>query len=152
MRLTKLEERWLREVLSGFASDGDVGLSADGHEVDWSRSFTTMARASNAQARLGMRAAIWLAGLSPAWLDHRAATLSSLDGSERAALLSRLLAHPSFAVRELTLLLKLQSSFALLGTHTARARSAFDRDRPPPVDTPDGRTKLPVLGRAGGES
>jgi len=154
MRLLNMERRLLTATLAGFAPEDGPGLAPTRGEVDWTASFEQMAGASNAQARLGMRAAIWLAGLSPMWMHGRVATLASLPQTERAAVLEELLAHRSFAVRELTLLLKLQSAFALLGTASARARSGYDRDRPPPLDTPDeppARTHLPVLDGVGGE-
>jgi hypothetical protein len=137
-----VEQRLLEATLRGFAPEGGSGLAPIPGEVDWLDSFARMADASNGQAKLGMRAAIWLAGLSPVWLDGKAHSLLALSDEERVSILERLLAHRSFAVRELVLLLKLQAAFALLGTATARARSGFDRDPPPPVDTPAHRLPL----------
>ncbi|NOY93833.1 MAG: hypothetical protein GXP55_21840 [Deltaproteobacteria bacterium] len=146
MRLLNLERRLLEATLAGFAPEGAAtGLSPLPGEIDWGATFHGMADASNGQARLGMRAAIWLAGLAPVWLERRPRTLLSLSAEERVALLERLLSHRSFAVRELTLLLKLQAAFALLGSATARARSGYDRDRPAPVEHPDSRQRLTLV-------
>ena len=145
MRLLKMEQRWLEAALAGFAPEDGPRLAPRPGEVDWRASFERMADSSNGQAKVGMRAAVWLAGLAPMWLEGRPHTLIGLAPEERASLLERLLAHRSFAVRELVLLLKLQAAFALLGTATARARSGYDRDRPAPQESAASLRQLHVV-------
>jgi hypothetical protein len=85
-----------------------------------------MRERGTAVAALGLRAGIWMVATAPLWLFGRFVMFGTLKGSERTELLSRLLTHKSFAVRELTLLLKLTAAMALLGTASVRARSHYD--------------------------
>ncbi|HEX2676508.1 MAG TPA: hypothetical protein VHM19_07705 [Polyangiales bacterium] len=130
--LKRVTTSWATEVLSGFAppqstSQSDaLGLAPLPNEVDYQGTFRRLLRGGTRLAALGLVAAVWLAALAPIWRWGRFATISSLLPAERAALLSDLLRHPLFAVRELTLLLKLAAALALLGTASVRARSGYD--------------------------
>ncbi len=123
MRLTT---KWASELLAGFAPASDVGLSPLPGEVDYTSAFMRLRRASTRLASFGLVTAVWLAALAPFWRWGRFATISQLVPAERAVLLADLLRHPTFAVRELTLLLKLAAALALLGTASVRARSGYD--------------------------
>jgi hypothetical protein len=85
-----------------------------------------MRERGTALAAFGLRVAIWMVATAPWWLFGRCAMFGALARSERAEILCRLLSHHSFAVRELTLLLKLTAAMALLGTASVRARSHYD--------------------------
>jgi hypothetical protein len=67
-----------------------------------------------------------MVALAPLWALGKLATFSTLARRERCELLGRLLVHHNFAVRELTMLLKLTAAIALLGTASVRARSGYD--------------------------
>ena len=81
------------------------------------------------KVRYGLRAALALLALSPMWQKRRLATIEELSAEERSALVEELSIHPLQIIRELTLLMKVQSSMALLGTSSVRARSGYDSAR-----------------------
>jgi hypothetical protein len=121
-----LTSKWAMELLAGFAPTGESGLAPLPGEVDYAATFVRLRRSSTRIAALGLVAAVWIAALAPFWRWGRLTTISGLAPLERAALLSDLLRHPWFAVRELTLLLKLGAALALLGVASVRARSGYD--------------------------
>jgi hypothetical protein len=124
--MTRFEQAWTSDVLTAFTEDAVPGLTPLPGEVDYLKTFRRMRSRSTAFCALGLRLAIWMVAFAPLWLHGRLATFSKLAGSERTQLLDRLLAHKSFAVRELTTLLKLTAAMALLGTASVRARSGYD--------------------------
>ena|SRR5947209_20394162 len=102
-----------------------------------------MMAASTSKARLGIHIGLLLVALAPLWLCGKLATMAGLALEQRTAILDRLARHPFFAVRDLTLLLKLGAAFALMGTASVRARSGYDsRDASRGVEP---RRALPVL-------
>ncbi len=147
--VTRLEEAWALDLLAAFAPPANEGpnaqLSALPGEVDYLKTLRRMRALSTPLAAFGLRAAVWLLAWAPLWLDGRWLTSSRLQLSERCGLLRRLLAHKSFAVRELSLLLKLVASMALLGAPTVRARSGYDNVEPRVRAESGMRRKLPVL-------
>lgn len=124
--MTRFELRWAEDLLAGFAPPDGPGLSPHEGEVRYAPVFTRMLRESTPLAALGLRLAVWIVALAPLWLWGRLRTSSRLSRAERPELLRQLLRHRSFAVRELTTLLKLVAMMALLGTETVRARSGYD--------------------------
>ncbi len=132
MKVTTREAAWLEAVGSAFAPEGDY---RDGHlvpkpgEVDYVRTFCTMNAPAGPKVRYGIRAALALIALSPLWHQRRLATIEELGAKERTALVEELSHHPLQLVRELTLLLKVQSAMALLGTPSLRSRSGYDSER-----------------------
>jgi hypothetical protein len=142
------EKRWARAVLSSFAPGRSAGASEQAlapkrGEVDYLSTLLRLMRESTPQAALGLRAAIWMAALSPLWLWGRIATVSRLAAERRPVLLQELLRHRSFVVRELTLLLKFCAAMALLGSPELRERSGYDS----PLSESDSglRSRLPVI-------
>jgi hypothetical protein len=120
------ERRWVRHLLAAFAPTGGPGLSPTPGEVDYVSAVGRMMRGASPLAAVGMRLAIWIAALAPIWLWGRLSTITKLAAEHRPQLLRDLLGHRAFAVRELTLLLKLCAAMALLGTPSVRARSSYD--------------------------
>jgi hypothetical protein len=90
-----------------------------------------MAAAGTRLARIGLFLGVWMAWLAPVWMTLRLRTLGSLAPAERATILNAMSRHRSYAVRELTLLLKIVASMALLGVPSVRARSGYDREDAP---------------------
>jgi hypothetical protein len=123
------ERRWARDALSAFAPEQGPGLAPSVGEVDYDAVLQRMLREVAPLARIGLRLAVWSAALAPMWLLGKFATISSLGSSHRPALLSALLTHRVFAVRELATLLKLCAAMALLGVPSVRARSGYDDAR-----------------------
>jgi hypothetical protein len=140
-----IERRWVSQLLGAFAPTGGPGLAPLPNEVDYVTAFTRMLRHATPLAAIGMRAALWMAALAPLWLWGRLSTVSKLAGERRSELLRQLLSHRAFAVRELTLLLKLAATMALLGTPSVRARSGYDSVQAAAATESGMRVKLPVL-------
>lgn len=129
------ERRWARALLSAFAPAQATPrpglLSPNAREVDYLGTLQRLMRESTPQAAFGLRAAIWLAALSPLWLWGRLSTVTRLANERRVALLEDLLRHRSFVVRELALLLKFCAAMAVLGTPSVRERSGYDNASAP---------------------
>ena len=123
------ERRWARDALSAFAPEQGPGLAPSAGEVDYDAVLQRMLREVAPLAIIGLRLAVWSAALAPLWLLGKFATISSLGSSHRPALLSALLTHRVFAVRELAMLLKLCAAMALLGVPSVRSRSGYDDAR-----------------------
>ena len=132
MKLTNIERRWLEAIMQGFAppGSGDADHLAPEHgEADYVGTFELLNGAGGPKVRYGIRAAVMLVASSPLWTQFRPTFIDGLDEGERIALLEDLLEHPLQIVRELTLLMKVQTSMALLREPTIRARSQYDAGR-----------------------
>jgi hypothetical protein len=143
--MTRFEQDWTSDVLAAFTQDEAQGLSPLPGEVDYVKTFRRMRGGATGLCALGLRVAIWMVAFAPLWLHGRLLTFSKLARGERTQLLGRLLAHHSFAVRELTMLLKLTAAMALLGTASVRARSGYDAVQAPARSESVVRRQLPVL-------
>jgi hypothetical protein len=144
-----VERRWARALLAGFTPPSDTGLTPLPDEVDYEGTLQRMLRGSRPAARFALRASIWLAALAPLWLWGRMVSVAKLPLTRRAALLSELLRHRSFVVRELTLMLKLAAAMALMGTESVRARSGYDAVQGVEVESGVRERRLPVLQSSG---
>lgn len=132
MKLTDIERRWLEAIMEGFAppGSGDADhLAPEPGEADYVGTFEEMNGAGGPKVRYGVRAAAFLIASSPIWAQLRPTFIDGLSAAERIALLEDLLEHPLQIVRELTLLMKVQTSMALLREPTIRARSRYDVGR-----------------------
>lgn len=138
MKLLAFEERWAAAVLEGFAPParlGDSELAPMPGEVDYVAAARVLMKHTNLKAALGMRAAVWMVALSPIWSKNRERkTLADLDPPARAKVLERLLGHDSFAVRELTLFLKVVSCMAIFGVPALRERAHYDLEPAEPAE------------------
>ena len=146
--MTRFEQLWAADVLTAFTHEAEPGLCPRTGEVDYLGAFRRMRRGSTALAGLGLRLAVWMVALAPLWLLGRVATFSTMARRERTELLSRLLVHNSFVVRELTMLLKLTAAMALLGTLSVRARSGYDNVQAVAPMESGVRVHLPIVQRA----
>ena len=129
--MTGFERRWARALLEAFAPRHGPGLSPRGDEVAYLPTLQRMMGHVQPRAALGLRLAIWVAALAPMWLWGQLGTVTSLARERRTRLLSELLKHRSFAVRELVLLLKFAACLALFSSDTLRARSSYDDAQSP---------------------
>jgi hypothetical protein len=147
--MTRFELRWAEDLLAAFAPPSGPGLAPHRGEVRYAAVLRRMLGEATPLAAIGLRLAIWIAALAPLWLWGRLKTASLLAPGERPELLRQLLRHRSFAVRELTTLLKLVAMMALLGTDTVRARSGYDNVQSIARVESGVRVRLPlVAGRA----
>ena len=125
-----LERRWVRTILGSFAPEGGPELAPATGDIEYVETFQGLYQGARGIARLGMRVALWLVALSPLWLLRRGVTVTALSLSERQSLLSRLLEHRVYAVRESAFLLKLCACLALFADDDVRARSGYDPAEP----------------------
>ena len=141
-----IEDSWAPIVLSSFAGSGR-GFVVDAREVDYLAGTQRFMSAASEKANLGLRVAFAIAMTAPFWLTFRFRTLRTLAPEERSAIMARLLLHPIFFVRELTLLLKLVACLGIFRSAEALART--DYERPLPEATGTRNRALPVLGASG---
>jgi hypothetical protein len=125
--MTGWEAKQATAAIEGLAPPGKDRLGAHAAPVDPAATMRRMLGASQPIARLGLRLAIVLVAWSPLWHRGRLSTLAGLPVQERAPILASLLVHPSFGLRELTLLLKVAGAMCLLADPTLRAASGYDR-------------------------
>lgn len=125
-----MEERWVETVMSGFAVADGSGLAPRAGQIDWLSGARDFLERASMQGRLGVRLGVLLVMSAPLWLWGRLRSAATLSAVERAQLLDELLEHRVFAIRELTLLLKLVSCMALFRDASLRARSTYDRPLP----------------------
>jgi hypothetical protein len=145
--MMRFERRWAQHLLAAFAPPSGEGLSPGPTEVDYLGVLARMRRQASPLAAFGLRIAVWVAALAPLWRWGRLATITKLATERRSELLRELLSPRLFAVRELTLLLKLCAAMALLGSPSVRARSGYDplqSERPPS----SARVRLPLAAGA----
>src|SRR4051812_12643746 len=125
MNFTSFERRWVEAVLPSFAgAEGWVGEHQGG--IDWLRAAEVMLGNATAKARLGLRAGIWIAALTPAWMLGRPQTLDEIPASLRTELIGRMLTHRLYAVRGVATLLKLAASLALMRVASIRVHTHYD--------------------------
>ena len=141
------ERRWAKHLLAAFAPHDGAGLAPFEGEVDYLNAFGRMMREATPLAALGLRAALWMAALAPLWLWGKLTTISKLAVDRRTQLLRELLVHRWFAVRELSLLLKLCAAMALLGSPAVRLRSGYDAVQAAAKSESGMRVRLPVIDR-----
>jgi hypothetical protein len=137
-----VEERWAPIVLASFLS-GTGGFTVGPAEVDWLGATRRFMSAASDKANLGLRVALAFAMWAPVWMTFRASSLAGVSPEERSRIMDRLLSHPIFIVRELTLLLKLVACMAIFRSPAARART--DYDAPSAEATGARKKKLEVL-------
>jgi len=125
--LLPFEKRWTTAALEAFAPPEGPGLAPRPGEVDYLGTYLRILEASNHGARLAMRFAAFMTGLSPVWLGGRLSTLAGLPVAERSRLVTRLLGLGFAPLAELATLLKLCACCALFSTPSVRERSGYDR-------------------------
>lgn len=145
----RFERRWARAVLEAFAPPETEGLSPAPGEVDYAGAFARMMATSTRKAALGTRLALWIAAWAPVWMGMGLRPISRVGIDVRADIVRRLASHRIGLIQELTMLLKLGASFALLGTDSVRARSGYDRGVDPKwsetgEDASELRRRLPL--------
>ncbi len=146
MAFADFERRWIVAILSGFtAPEGALPVADD--EVDYVHAAEVMAAGSRFKARVGLRVAVWVFALAPAWALGRPQTLDEVPAATRSALLARLLEHRVYGVRGLATLLKLVASLAMMRAPAIRARSGYDRAAE--AQTRASRHALPIVGAQG---
>jgi hypothetical protein len=142
MAFTDFERRWIVAIMSAFTTPEGELTVADG-EADYVYAAELMAAGSRLKARVGLRVAVWVVALAPAWALGRAQTLDELPAAGRTELIARLLDHRAYLVRGLATLLKLTATLAMMRSPAVRARSGYDRAAD--ARSPSTRRALPLV-------
>ncbi len=122
------ERHWALCTLEGFAPDGPKGLAPRGERIEWMAAWDLMNGAGTSKGRLGTRLALWFIAFAPIWMFYSFHTIAGLPKERRAVVLDRMLTSKIWLFRELTLLVKLVASMALLGNAKMRAASGYDAE------------------------
>lgn len=143
MRFLPFERRWIRGSMEAFLPPGGSGLTLAAGEADYVGAAETFGTHANLRGALGLRLAVWLVALSPVFLLGRFCAIDSLELAVRSELITRLLSHPVYPVRGLSLLIKVAASFAIFAAPGVRARSGYDK--PSTATQRAARRALPVV-------
>jgi hypothetical protein len=140
MKLTRFESRWAEAAIGAiFPGSREEGL-ADICAMDVAGFLARVMRCIPFQVALGLRAAVWLVALAPLLVLGRFATITGLTVSEREALVVRLVASESYAIRSLVLILKTMGALLYAGDDGVRRR--MFRSPPPPSIVPLRRKRI----------
>jgi hypothetical protein len=122
VKLTNVEATWARDAFEGIfpGPHGARAFDVEGY-------LAGVLAGGTLEVALGVRLAVWLVALSPLFVLGRLRTLRGLSVEDRAALLVRLAAHPTYAVRQLVLALKALAALLIFGDPESRARVVSPR-------------------------
>jgi hypothetical protein len=130
MQLTRIENRWAEAAIGAiFPGSRDEGL-ADIRAMNVAGFLRRVMRNVPFQPALGLRVAVWLVALAPLVVLGRFATIAGLAVAEREAVVARLVASKSYAIRSLVLILKTMGALLYAGDDGVRARMHSPRPRP----------------------
>jgi hypothetical protein len=122
MTLTRWEGRWAEAAVGAiFPGSLEDGL-ADIRAMDVPGFLQRVVRSVPLKAALGLRMAIWLVALAPLVLLRRFATIAGLALEEREAVVARLVASKTYAIRSLVMILKTMGALLYAGDDSVRAR------------------------------
>lgn len=122
MTLSKVETRWAEAAMGAiFPGSNDAGM-ADIRGMDVSGFLAEVMHGVPFQAALGLRLAIWLVALAPLFVIGRFATIAGLGQGDRERVVASLVAHRSYALRSLVLILKTMGALLWAGDDAVRAR------------------------------
>ncbi|MBI4821651.1 MAG: hypothetical protein HY791_35650 [Deltaproteobacteria bacterium] len=127
MRLLAFERRWL-EVLLGAMIPTVPGSTKPSLSQVWPEVVSggfigELERSAPPLFGLGVHVSICFLWWSPLFLLSRWTHFGALDDHARDTLLARAMGHPSYVVRQLTIVMKLLSCFAYF--RSAKTREAF---------------------------
>jgi hypothetical protein len=117
-------------ILEGFAPPQNAGLSPRDATPDWARTIDLMMDAGTPLAMFGLYAAFFIALVAPIFTIGTPKLMTGLDVQARSEVLDAMLKSKIFFVRELSMLLKIAASMALLGCEPIRAQSHYDDATP----------------------
>lgn len=122
-----IEKRWAEAVLSGFTAGGSGSAALPLEDVDYPGAIASLVDHGNPISAVGVRLALLAMATAPAWHWGQPRTMVELEPAERVTLLTELLTHRTFAVRELAILMKIQAAMALYGSPAVRQASTYGR-------------------------
>jgi hypothetical protein len=107
MSLLRFEKRWADAAVRGiYPVREGARVNVPYERVDIGASFDETLEIVPFRAGVGLRIAIWMIALSPLFVIGRLATIASLAAADRDRVLSKLIASPTYLVRQITLLFK----------------------------------------------
>jgi hypothetical protein len=122
MKLTQWEGRWAEAAIGAiFPGSVEEGF-ADIQAMDVPGFLERVLRTIPLKAAFGLRVAIWLVALAPLVLLRRFATIAGLALEEREAVVARLVASRTYAIRSLVMILKTMGALLYAGDDAVRAR------------------------------
>jgi hypothetical protein len=122
MELTRWENRWAEAAIGAIFPGSREDGFADVRAMDIPGFLQRVVRSLPFKAALGLRLAIWLVALAPLLLLRRFVTIAGLGPEEREAVVARLVASPTYAIRSLVLILKTMGALLYAGDDGVRAR------------------------------
>ena len=133
--LTKLERRLAHAEFSTIfpgetSAPGAMGSMQPIQEKELDSFLREVCARVPLQAALGLRLAIWIAALAPLFVLRRFATIRSLSNADRETVITKLLASPSYAVRQLVMVLKTIGALLFAAHPSVRARMVVRVARP----------------------
>ena len=124
-KLSRMEMRWASATLIAIfpapAKDEACKMPLGIADLDIDGYLTGTFARIPLEPAIGLRAAIWIAALAPLFVLGRLATITGLSAAERSDLLSRLIASPIYAVRQLVIALKAVGAMLYAGAPVVRA-------------------------------
>lgn len=132
MRLLAFERRWLATLFDAIIPAGaHERLALGARDVPHSRLVEELGRYAPGHFLLGLRAAVWLAYLSPLIWTLR--TFGGLDAPRRVRHLERLAGSGIYMLREVPMLLKMVACLAYGALPEVQTRIGLPpADEPPP--------------------
>jgi hypothetical protein len=137
-RLLPFELAWTDAAFDAIFPDG-TALPHGVARLHPARFFDELLVEIPLEQSLGLRVALWIVALAPLFTIRKLGTIASIEPAERTRVLERLLASPTYAVRQLTLGLKAMA--ALLYVQSSDVRAAMTE----PVRGPAASSRLVTL-------
>jgi hypothetical protein len=129
--LTAFEIRWATAALSAFFPDAPRGALPIGvASLDVGAYLRDIFARVPFEPVMGLRLAIWIAGLAPIFVLHRARTIASLDARDRERVVGALVTSPVYAVRQLLVALKAIGALLYCGQPEVRDAMLAPRTDP----------------------
>jgi hypothetical protein len=119
--LTRTELRWARATLETiFPANACAALPEGIAELDIEGHLQATQRRAPAEARLGIRAAIWIVAFAPLFVLGRLRTIASLSIGDRERVVRAVLASRIYFVRQLAMFFKQLGALLYAGTEAVR--------------------------------
>ncbi len=120
--LSRTERAWAFAALGAiYPSRASARLSVGVCDLDLGEYLRDLFASIPLMAVMGLRAAIWIVALAPPFVLGRMVTVMGLDAKDRQALVERLIASPSYGIRQLVVALKAIGGLFFGGAASVRA-------------------------------
>ena len=127
MRLLDCEHRWQMAVLDTILPSGEgEKLPRGAAEVKLRPFVGDLLNTIPLEARIGLRASLWLLMVAPPFLLGRPRSFMALSGAERLGLLERMAASEQYALREIPVMLKAVAGLGYFGSPEVQRQMGLD--------------------------